>query len=228
MHATKGNLNNHIGLPLMVLAADDDDDVMVLEMGMNHPGEIAPLCEIARPHIGIITNIGTAHLEHMGSREAIAEEKGALARALPEVGTLLVTAGCEFADYFRARTHARTIAVGNGRGQVRAEGLRTNSEGSEFSLVIDGAGRATVELSTAGKHMVTNALLAAGAGWALGLATDELACGLEAARITSGRLRCFKREGITVYDDTYNANPDSMQAAIDVVADRTPENGNTR
>lgn len=228
VHATKGNLNNHIGLPLTVLAADNDDDVLILEMGMNHPGEIAPLCLIAKPHIGIITNIGTAHIEFMGSRETIAEEKSALARCLPEVGTLLVTAGCEFAEYFKARTHARTLAVGNGRGLVRAEELHHTKEGSEFTLAVDGTDGASVELSVSGKHMVNNALLAAGAGWTLGLTPEELACGLEAAKLTSGRLRCFERDGITIFDDTYNANPDSVRAAIDVVAEQVTQNGNTR
>lgn len=228
VHATKGNFNNHIGLPLTVLSADDDDDVLVLEMGMNHPGEIAPLCEIARPHLGIITSIGTAHIEFMGSREAIAEEKGALARSLPEVGTLLVSASCDFAEYFRVRTHARTIPVGNGRGVVRAEGLHLTEEGTEFDLTVDGAGTEPVLLTVVGRHMVNNALLAAGVGWALGLSMEELASGLEEAKISGGRLHCFERDGITIFDDTYNANPDSMKAAIDVVADQTTQNGNKR
>lgn len=228
VHATKGNLNNHIGLPLTVLEADDDDDVLVVEMGMNHSGEIAPLCEIAQPHIGIITNIGHAHIEFMGSREAIAEEKGALARSLPEMGTLLVTAGCEFADYFGARSHARSVPVGNGRGVIRAEGLQLTEAGSEFDLVIDGEESSHVQLAVAGKHMVNNALLAAGAGWVLGLTPEELACGMEAVQLTNGRLRCFDHDGITVYDDTYNANPDSMRAAIGVVADLATGNGSIR
>lgn len=228
VHATRGNRNNHIGLPLTVLEADNDDDVLVLEMGMNHPGEIPPLCEIAQPQIGIITNIGHAHIEFMGSREAIAEEKGALARSLPEVGTLLVTAGCEFADYFAARSHARSVSVGNGRGMIRAEGLHLTKAGSEFDLAIDGEESVHVALEVAGKHMVNNALLAAGAGWALGLTPDELACGLEGVELPGGRLRCFDHEGITVFDDTYNANPDSMRAAIGVVAERAASNGNTR
>ena len=228
VHATKGNFNNHIGLPLTILCANEDDDVLILEMGMNHPGEIAPLCAIAQPQIGIITNIGTAHIEFMGSREAIAEEKGALARSLPEVGTLLVTAGCDFTEYFQARTHARTIAVGNGRGLVRAESLRLTKEGSEFELAIDGAGGAFVKLRLPGKHMANNALLAAGVGWALGLTPDELACGLEAASITGGRLRCFQRDGITIFDDTYNSSPESVRVAIDVVAEQATRNGNTR
>lgn len=228
VHATRGNLNNHIGVPLTVLSAGSDDDILIVEMGMNHAGEIAPLCQIARPHLGIITNIGTAHIEFLGSREAIAEEKGALARALPEVGTLLVTAGCEFAEYFRKRTHARTLAVGNGRGCVRAEELKLGALGSDFELVVDDEGRAHVHLRVPGRHMVNNALLAAGAGWVLGLTPEELACGLEAATLTSGRLRSFDCEGVRIFDDTYNANLDSMRAAIDILADQVLENGNTR
>ncbi len=228
VHATSGNLNNHIGLPLTVLEADDDDDVLVLEMGMNHPGEIAPLCEIAQPQIGIITNIGHAHIEFMGSREAIAEEKGALARALPEVGTLLMTAGCDFADYFSSRSPARSVSVGNGRGVIRAEALHSTKTGSEFELVIDEEKSSQVQLGVPGRHMVNNALLAAGAGWVLGLSPDELSSGLELVRLTSGRLRCFDYEGVTVFDDTYNANPDSMKAAIGVVAELPIDNGCAR
>jgi UDP-N-acetylmuramoyl-tripeptide--D-alanyl-D-alanine ligase len=119
--ATLGNLNNHIGLPLTVLSARAEDRAAVWELGMNHPGEIAPLCQICRPNIGIITNIGTAHIEFLGTREGIAEEKSALARALPDDGTLVVPAGCDFVEYFRRRTHAKVLPVGNGRGQVRAE-----------------------------------------------------------------------------------------------------------
>jgi len=228
VHATRGNLNNHIGLPLTLLEADDTDEVLVLEMGMNHPGEIAPLCEIAKPQIGIITNVGHAHIEFLGSKEAIAEEKGALGRALPEVGTLLTTAGCEFAEYFASRSPARAVAVGNGRGVIRAESLCSSEGGSSFDLVIDGESNSQVQLKVAGRHMVNNALLAAGAGWALGLSPDEIALGLQGARLTGGRLRCFEKKGITIYDDTYNANPDSVRAAIGVVADLPALNGNSR
>jgi len=115
--ATKGNLNNHIGLPLSVLATSENDEVCVWEMGMNHPGEIAPLCEIARPDISIITNVGTAHIEYMGSREAIALEKGAVAEALTEEGALVVPASCDFIDDFRQRTPARGRS-GGGRKKV--------------------------------------------------------------------------------------------------------------
>ncbi|GAA5494561.1 UDP-N-acetylmuramoyl-tripeptide--D-alanyl-D-alanine ligase [Rubritalea halochordaticola] len=219
VNATKGNLNNHIGLPLTVLNTEEHHQVCVLEMGMNHPGEIAPLCSIAHPRIGIITNIGTAHIEYMGSREAIAEEKGELARALGNDGVLLVSAACDFAEYFRSRTKARTIVVGNGRGLVRAEDLKMDSTGSEFSLIVDEEEPIRVKIPVVGRHMISNALLAAGAGYALGMSKEEIAKGLNSVNLTSGRLRTFDSGGVTVFDDTYNANPESMKAAIETLSE---------
>jgi UDP-N-acetylmuramoyl-tripeptide--D-alanyl-D-alanine ligase len=167
--ATRGNLNNHIGVPLTVLATTPEHTAAVWEMGMNHSGELAPLCEIARPKFGIITNIGTAHIEFLGSRDAIAEEKGTLARALPPDGILFIPATCDYHEYLRQRTKATLIPVGNGRGLVRAEDLRFEADKPAFTLVIEGEGTAEVTLPVPGKHMVTNALLAAGAGWKLGV-----------------------------------------------------------
>lgn len=217
VNATKGNLNNHIGLPLSVLATEEGDDVCIFEMGMNHPGEIAPLCEIAAPGIGIITNIGTAHIEFMGSRDGIAEEKSSLARALPDDGRLIVAASCDYVDYLIERTHAPVIVVGNCRGTVRAEGLIVTEYGSKFELHIDGEDVHEVELKVSGKHMVNNALLAAAAGHSLGMHSRAIADGLNQAELTSGRLRRYQCEGVTVIDDTYNANPDSVIAAINTL-----------
>ena len=217
--ATKGNLNNHIGVPLTVLGTGLDCGAAVWEMGMNHSGEITPLCEIARPKIGIITNIGTAHIEFLGSREAIAEEKGMLARSLPADGSLFVPAGCDFYEYLRQRTKAHVIPVGNGRGQIRAENLVVGDGFSRFTLVIEGSETAEVLLPVGGRHMVTNALLAAGAGWKLGLSPEEIAAGLSSASLTGGRLHRFESNGVIIFDDTYNANPESMAAALETLAD---------
>lgn len=226
--ATRGNLNNHIGVPLTVLATTEAHAAAVWEVGMNHAGEIAPLCEISRPKYGIITNIGTAHIEHLGSREAIAEEKGMLARVLPQEGTLVLPATCEFFEYFRQRTHAAVLPVGNSRGVVRAEGVRLEPHGTRFTLVIDGCQPAEVTLPVPGRHMVTNALLAAAVGWKLGLTPDEIAAGLSATVLTGGRLRRFDRGGVTVIDDTYNANPESMAAAIETLAETPVAAGGRR
>lgn len=218
VNATLGNYNNHIGLPLTVLATDEAHEVGVFEMGMNHSGELAPLCEIAKPDISIITNVGSAHIENMGSQEAIAEEKGTVARALSKNGTLLIPADCEFVEQYRQRTAGRILSVGNGRGTVRAENLVTDSDGSRFDLVIDGLGCVETSIPVTGKHMVSNALLAAGAGFLMGLSIEEISAGLAEAELTSGRLRQFDYEGIKVIDDTYNANPESVAAAIETLA----------
>lgn len=219
VNATKGNLNNHIGLPLTVLSTEENHTAAIYEIGMNHGGELAPLCEIARPKYGMITNIGSAHIEYLGTREAIAEEKGTLARYLPEDGFLFTPAGCDFNEYFRARTKARLVPVGNGRGLVRAENLRPQADGTRFTLVIEGEESTEVFIPVLGKHMITNALLAAALGWRLGISPEKIAIGLSSVNLTSGRMRRIRWDGITLLDDTYNANPESMEAAIDTLAD---------
>jgi len=223
--STQGNLNNHIGVPLSVLSATTEHTAAVWEMGMNHAGEIAPLCEIAKPRYGIITNIGTAHIENLGSRDSIAEEKGMLARSLPADGLLFVPAICEYNSYFRERTKATMIAVGNGRGLVRAEQPVFESDRTIFQLIIDGVGREEVVLPVSGRHMITNALLAAAVGWKLGIEIDEIAVGLSEAKLSGGRLRRYLCGGVQVIDDSYNANPESMLAAIDALDDLPLEAG---
>jgi len=216
VNSTLGNLNNHIGLPLTVLATAANDEVGVFEMGMNHSGELAPLCEIGRPDVSIITNVGTAHIEHLGSRKAIAIEKGTVARVLSEKGTLLLPSDCDEAYDFRASTPARVITVGD--GEIRAENTVSGESGSAFDLTIDGLGTKRTSISIVGRHMISNALLAAGAGYVLGLSLDEISAGLTNAKLTSGRLRRYLSHGLTVIDDTYNANPESVIAALETLA----------
>lgn len=217
--STMKNFNNHIGVPLSVLSATEQCQAAVWEMGMNHSGEIAPLCQIAQPKFGVITNIGSAHIEHLGSRDAIAEEKGMLARALPADGVLIIPAICEYHAYLRDRTKAAIVPVGNGRGLVRAQQPVLNDRGSVFELVVEGVGNVEVRLPVPGRHMINNALLAAAVGWKLGLSLEQIAAGLASARVASGRLRRFRSGGVEVIDDTYNANPESMAAAIDTLTD---------
>lgn len=188
-------------------------------MGMNHSGELAPLCEMTRPKIGIITSIGTSHMEYLGSRENIAREKCTLARCLPEDGFMIFPADCDYADMIRQSTRAACIDCGIGAGTVRAENPVSTENGTRFILSIPDFCREEVELPVHGRHMVTNALLAAAAGWAAGLAKEQIASGLNQARLTGGRLHCTRINGILVVDDTYNANPDSMQAALHTVAE---------
>ena len=132
--ATRGNLNNHIGLPLTVLGTTAEHGAAVWEMGMNHSGELAPLCEIAKPRYGIITNIGTAHIEFLGSRDAIAEEKGTVARALPADGILFVPATCDYLDYLRHRTKAAIVSVVAVSLKNRAADLRFGADHTRCTL----------------------------------------------------------------------------------------------
>lgn len=209
---TAGNYNNHIGLPLTILAARTTDEVCVWEIGMNHAGEIEPLAKLARPHIGIITNIGVAHIEYLGSREAIAQEKGMLAEEIDEQGVLVLNAEDDFCEAIAARTRGRVIRIGDNKS-VRAENQRPSAHGLDFDLV-GGHERVAAHLPVTGEHMVKNALMAAVAGQVLELSLREVASGLANTQMSKGRLACTEVRGVTVLDDTYNANPDSMEAAL--------------
>ena len=216
--ATKGNLNNHIGVPLSILSAEKGTEAAIWEMGMNHAGEIAPLCSMTQPHIGIITTIGSAHLEYLGTREAIAEEKCTVARALPASGYMIYPALDDFADYIPTQTAATCIPVGGCSSPVRALNPRSTATGTTYTLHIEGEEEVVVNLPVPGAHMVSNSLLAAAAGWKLGCTPAQIAAGLSASALTHGRLACKEIEGYTVVDDTYNANPESMKAALETVA----------
>jgi len=214
---TEGNLNNHIGVPLTLLRARGGDQVGVFEAGMNHPGEIAPLAAMIAPDVAIITNIGTAHIEFMGSRDAIALEKGMLAEALQPSGTLILSAHDEYSPAISARTKADVVLAGIGQGEVFASELRAHFSGTKFRLHADGHS-VEAELSVPGEHMVRNAVLAVAAGRVFGLSLEECATGLGKLRLTKGRLEQKVIRGIQILDDTYNANPDSVGAALRTLA----------
>jgi UDP-N-acetylmuramoyl-tripeptide--D-alanyl-D-alanine ligase len=210
---TEANFNNHVGLPQTMLAASPDDEIAVWEIGMNHPGEIAALAKLAAPDAAIITNVGVAHIEFMGSREAIAEEKGALAEAVAPTGTLILNADDAFSEEIAKRTNAKIILAGIERGSVRATEITQNSTGSEFTI-LEGAHRCRAQLPVPGIHMVQNAMLAVAAGRAFGLSLEECAIGLASTPLTKARLQIKEIDGIQFIDDSYNANPDSMKAAL--------------
>jgi UDP-N-acetylmuramoyl-tripeptide--D-alanyl-D-alanine ligase len=216
--STAGNYNNHIGVPLSVLSAKPDTEVGVFEVGMNHAGEIAPLAQIIAPDIAVITNIGVAHVEHLGSRDAICEEKLELARALPESGVLIFDAEDEFAGRLNDASAVRKITIGFEKGDIRATNIRPLENGVAFDLT-DGTDTHPVQLQAHGTHMVRNALLASAASTALGISLQNCALGLAGARLPKGRLQRTVISGVTIFDDTYNANPDSMEAALRVIAD---------
>jgi UDP-N-acetylmuramoyl-tripeptide--D-alanyl-D-alanine ligase len=215
---TEGNFNNHVGLPRTMLEATAHDQIGVWEIGMNHPGEIAPLAQLAHPDVAIITNVGIAHLQFMGTREAIAREKGDLAAAVPAGGTVILNRGDEFADAIAQRTAARVIFAGVDRGEVQAREIVQTAEGAEFT-VLEGAHRCHAVLPVPGMHMVQNALLAIAAGRVFGLSLEECAAGLAAAPITQARLQIKNIGGVQFIDDSYNANPDSTKAALHTLAE---------
>ncbi len=216
--ATKGNLNNHIGVPLSILSTPEGTEAAVWEMGMNHAGELAPLCAMTQPHIGIITTIGSAHMEYLGSREGIAQEKCTVARCLPAEGFMIYPAADDFAPMIAAQTPATAIPVGQEGCAVQALHPQPTTRGTDYTLRIEGLGDIAVSLPVPGAHMVSNSLLAAAAGWKLGCSLSEIAAGLSASTLTKGRLACRLILGYTVVDDTYNANPESMKAALETVA----------
>jgi UDP-N-acetylmuramoyl-tripeptide--D-alanyl-D-alanine ligase len=220
---TLGNLNNHIGLPLSLLCAGGLHDAGVFEIGMNHPGEIAPLAAIARPDMAIITNIGVAHIEFMGTRDAIAQEKGMLAEGVGRDGTVILNADDDFTPSIARRTRARVMTAGLQDGDVRATDLEQFAEGIKFRLHATGQ-CVGAELPVPGEHMVRNALLACAAGLVFGLTLEECAHGMRDLQLTTGRLTRKTVAGISILDDTYNANPDSMCAALVTLA-RMPVGG---
>lgn len=217
--ATRGNLNNEIGLPLTLLGLRAHHRAAVIEMGMNRPGEIAALTRIARPTVAIVTNAQRAHLEGLGSTDDVAREKASIYTAGSPDATAVINADDPHAAYWRSQlTGRRTLSFGlEGQAEVRGRamlhGLGARLELESF------AGRASISLGVPGLHNVRNALGAAAACLAAGVALPAVVAGLEAYRGTRGRLqKSIGPRGTTVIDDSYNANPDSVRAAIDVLA----------
>jgi UDP-N-acetylmuramoyl-tripeptide--D-alanyl-D-alanine ligase len=210
---TQGNLNNHLGVPLTLLRLSPEDEIAVVEMGMNHPGEIAPLAALAKPDLAILTNIGTAHIEFMGTREAVAREKSALAEAVSSEGTVILNADDDFTPSIARACRARVVTAGLAAGDVRGTELQPLISGTSFRLHAAGESVA-VNLPVPGEHMVRNAVLASAAGLACGLSLAVCARGLAASTLTKGRLQTRALGGITILDDTYNANPDSAIAGL--------------
>ncbi|RIL06738.1 MAG: UDP-N-acetylmuramoyl-tripeptide--D-alanyl-D-alanine ligase [Proteobacteria bacterium] len=218
---TEGNLNNHYGLPLTMLRREATHRAAVLEIGMNHAGEIAPLAAIARPTVGLITNVGTAHVENLGSQEAIAAEKGALFEALPEGAVAVANADDPRVVAQLARSKARPLLFGRGAGaDVRAEQVvALGGRGCAFELVAP-QGRTAVRVAGVGQIPVVNALAAAAAALAAGATLGEVAAGLEDYRPPHGRLEPVALpRNVILLNDTYNANPQSMEVALRSLAE---------
>lgn len=221
MARSPGNYNNEIGVPLTLLRLEAAHEAVVVELAMRGAGQIAYLAEMVQPQIGVITNIGFSHLELLGSREAIAAAKAELLDALPESGTAVLNADNEFFDYLGSRAPCPVLSFGlAGRADVRATEVRTSQAGAlEFTL--EGPwGHTPLSLATPGRHHALNAAAAATAAVAAGGSPEWLAPGLEAFAGAEMRGRVVSApRGYTVIDDCYNAAPDSMRVALELLSD---------
>ena len=216
VHATPGNLNNHIGLPLTILGMEGREEICVTEMGANHKREIKALAEIARPEIGVVTNIGPAHLEFFGSLKGVAAAKAELLEALPEDGTAVLPADDEFVDFLRERTKARTLTFGF---SDTADRRITNLEKREAGGYRFRLGDVPLEVTRYGRHHVLNAAAAAVVGSVVGVPPEEIAPAILEAKVNSGRGVLFDLGGILVFDDSYNSNPASLRAAVEAFSE---------
>jgi UDP-N-acetylmuramoyl-tripeptide--D-alanyl-D-alanine ligase len=219
--ATRGNLNNDIGVPLTVFRLNASMKAAVIELGMNHPGEIAQLASIAQPTVALVNNAQREHQEFMASVEAVAKENGAVLRALPAGGTAVFPAGDAYTDLWRgyaAEGSRKVMTFGLTADADVAGSYVANDFGSELT-VRTADSSFEVKLAAAGEHNVRNALAATACALAAGIPAEAVVSGLESFSPVNGRLqRKTARTGATVIDDTYNANPDSVRAAIDVLA----------
>jgi UDP-N-acetylmuramoyl-tripeptide--D-alanyl-D-alanine ligase len=217
--ATRGNLNNEIGVPLTLLELTASVDYAVVEMGMSHAGEISYLSQLAAPDVAVITNAGSAHIEFLGSTEAIARAKGEIYEGLKPEGTAVLNADDAYASLWRELAGARRrIEFGVDQPAQVSATYESGALSSEIVLETPtGAAKAT--LRAPGVHNVRNALAAAAAAVALEVAPGAIAAGLERYPGVKGRLQLKRTaKGATLIDDTYNANPESMRAAIAVLA----------
>ena len=223
--ANPGNRNNEIGLPLAVIDAPEEADFAIYEMGAGKPGDIAYLAAIATPDVALVNNIAAAHLERMGDLLGVATTKGAIYAALPAGGTAVVNADDAFASWFEqqvvraADTGRHVLRYGlDVDAEISARQLQATAEGSRFVLVTP-QGEAAVELALPGRHNVCNALAAAAIGLACGVPLADIATGLARARPVAGRQVAHGLPGgVVLVDDSYNANPGSVAAAIDALA----------
>lgn len=220
-YANPGNRNNEIGLPLAVLDAPEDAAIAIYEMGAGKPGDIAYLTGVVQPDVALVNNVAPAHLERMGSLVGIAGTKAAIYEALPANGVAVINADDAFAGYFRDCAHARRqLSFGiEADADIRARDIQPGGEGSGFTLVVRDAGEASVSLPLQGVHNVRNALAAAALAHACGIGLDVIVAGLQAMQPVAGRLVRHALAGdMTLIDDSYNANPGSLAAAIETLS----------
>jgi UDP-N-acetylmuramoyl-tripeptide--D-alanyl-D-alanine ligase len=218
---SEGNQNNEVGLPLTILRMGPEHEAAVVEMGMYVGGEIAQLAAIARPRLGVVTAVHGVHLSRIGSLDAIERAKGELVEALPPDGVAVLNADDERVRRMAARTRARTVTYGfSGRADVRAEDVRSlGPAGMEFRLLAPALGvDAPMRVPTLGRHAVHNALAAAAVGLHAGVSVDRIDAGLATVAASARRGELVAAGPITILDDSYNASPRSMRAALELLA----------
>ncbi|MCX5334795.1 MULTISPECIES: UDP-N-acetylmuramoyl-tripeptide--D-alanyl-D-alanine ligase [unclassified Streptomyces] len=218
---TPGSLNNEIGLPLTALSATDETRFLVLEMGARGVGHIRYLTDLTPPKIGLVLNVGTAHIGEFGGREQIAQAKGEIVEGLPEDGTAVLNADDPLVRAMASRTKAKVILFGESdEADVRAENVRLTDTGQPSFRLRTPSGASDVTMRLYGEHHVSNALAAAAVAHELGMSAEEIATALsEAGSLSRWRMEVTERpDGVTVVNDAYNANPESMRAALRALA----------
>jgi UDP-N-acetylmuramoyl-tripeptide--D-alanyl-D-alanine ligase len=218
--ATAGNLNNHIGLPLTLLALRSEHCTAVIEMGANHPGEIAALTRLTRPNIGLVTQAGDAHLEGFGSREGVARAKGELFAGMSDKGIAVINADDIYAPLWREQAGQRSVlSFGlSPRADVQARHVEIGAGASCF-LLHTPMGERAVKLTLPGRHNICNALGAAACAVALGMDVEDIATGLGRVEGAAGRVSWrTTAQGARLLDDSYNANPSSLRAGMELLA----------
>lgn len=228
VYATRGNLNNHIGLPLSLLEISADCDFAVLELGASAAGEIAYLANLAQPQIALVNNALRAHVAGFGSVEGVARAKGELFEALSESGRAILNLDDPAADIWRGQIGERKCisfsASGKAEADLWAENIAENASGEVSFVLHSPAGQVAVQLNLLGRHNVANALAAAACAQAVGVSLEDIKAGLESSRAVAGRME-IKRgtAGAVIIDDSYNANPDSVRAALDALSRQAGE-----
>ena len=218
---TPGNYNNEVGVPLALLELEGWHRAAVVELAMRGRGQIAYLAQMAQPEIGVVTNVGVSHLELLGSREAIAEAKAELVEAVPDNGTVVLNADADFFEFLSSRSRAQVVSFGrNPSAAVRAKRVEVTAEGRVRFLLCGRWGEQELSLPAAGRHQALNAAAAAAAAMAVGARPEWIAAGLAAFEGAEMRSRVARAPGgFTVIDDCYNAAPESMRVALELLAD---------
>jgi len=220
---TEGNYNNEIGLPLTLFSIEPDDEIAVVEMGMSGLGEIEYMSKIAEPDIAVITNIGTSHMEKLGSRENICRAKMEIASGLSKSGVLLLNADEPLLFSKREsvkegdEAELKFMSLYNRAGDFRALNIRHTGSGIVYDLIYENKAVTSIEIPALGQHNVYNSLTAYSVGVLLGMSDEQIRRGLKQFKGAEMRQRIYDLNGITIIDDSYNASPESMRAGIEVL-----------